>query len=169
MTGLLTFQGWFSPGQVFVLDEYCARYMVRGCHRHVSLLSDLLNKADEGFLIDPTLMHYSFAFCASHVHGNRYHFYLTFVSGYWGPSKDAKYGTLQFPFLSMKQMFVHLLTVLQWIAAVYAVTFRPDGVGTVTLEEKEKFQDVKERLRTLLEKQITNFRCWFYTMVTIIL
>ncbi|VIO87077.1 Uncharacterized protein BM_BM7580 [Brugia malayi] len=100
--------GWLSPGQVFVLDEYCARYMVRGCHRHVSLLNDLLNKADEGFLIDPTLMHYSFAFCASHVHGNR-----------------------------------------------------PDGVGTVTLEEKEKFQDVKERLRTLLEKQITNFRYCF--------
>uniref|UniRef100_A0A914UUN9 Calcium-dependent secretion activator n=1 Tax=Plectus sambesii TaxID=2011161 RepID=A0A914UUN9_9BILA len=100
--------GWFSPGQVFVLDEYCARYMVRGCHRHVSLLSDLLNKADEGHLVDPTLIHYSFAFCASHVHGNR-----------------------------------------------------PDGVGTVTLEEKERFQDIKERLRVLLEKQITNFRYCF--------
>uniref|UniRef100_A0A914C5E7 Calcium-dependent secretion activator n=1 Tax=Acrobeloides nanus TaxID=290746 RepID=A0A914C5E7_9BILA len=100
--------GWFSPGQVFVLDEYCARYMVRGCHRHVSLLNDLLNKADEGHLVDPTLIHYSFAFCASHVHGNR-----------------------------------------------------PDGVGTVTLEEKEKFQEVKERLRVLLEKQITNFRYCF--------
>ncbi|MCP9265670.1 hypothetical protein DINM_021018 [Dirofilaria immitis] len=95
--------GWFSPGQVFVLDEYCARYMVRGCHRHVSLLNDLLNKADEGFLIDPTLMHYSFAFAL----------------------------------------------------------LMPDGVGTVTLEEKEKFQDVKERLRTLLERQITNFRYCF--------
>lgn len=76
--------GWFSPAEVciligllnsqfkvFVLDEYCARYMVRGCHRHVSLLNDLLNKADQGHLIDPTLIHYSFAFCASHVHGNR--------------------------------------------------------------------------------------------------
>lgn len=69
---LLNFiQGWFSPGQIFVLDEYCARYMVRGCHRHVSLLNDLLNKAENGHMIDPTLMHYSFAFCASHVHGNR--------------------------------------------------------------------------------------------------
>uniref|UniRef100_A0A913HX65 Calcium-dependent secretion activator n=1 Tax=Strongyloides stercoralis TaxID=6248 RepID=A0A913HX65_STRER len=100
--------GWFSPGQVFVLDEYCARYMVRGCFRHVSLLEELLKKADEGHLIDPTLIHYSFAFCASHVHGNR-----------------------------------------------------PDGVGTVTLEEKEKFQEVKEKLRALLEKQITNFRYCF--------
>ncbi|EPB73406.1 hypothetical protein ANCCEY_07504 [Ancylostoma ceylanicum] len=66
--------GWFSPGQVFVLDEYCARYMVRGCYRHVTLLSNLLDKADQGQLIDPTLIHYSFAFCASHVHGNRYCF-----------------------------------------------------------------------------------------------
>ncbi|KAI6206643.1 hypothetical protein M3Y94_00936000 [Aphelenchoides besseyi] len=111
--------GWFSPGQVFVLDEYCARYLVRGCHRHVSLLNDLLNKADQGHLIDPTLIHYSFAFCASHVHGNRIYTDQT------------------------------------------ATSTHPAGVGTVTLEEKEKFQDVKERLRILLEKQITNFRYCF--------
>lgn len=36
--------------------------------------------------------------------------------------------------------------------------FRPDGVGTVTHEEKERFQVIKERLRVLLEHQITNFR-----------
>lgn len=65
-------QGWFSPGQVFVLDEYCARYGVRGCHRHLCYLSDLLERAENGAMIDPTLLHYSFAFCASHVHGNRY-------------------------------------------------------------------------------------------------
>nr|XP_023014801.1 calcium-dependent secretion activator [Leptinotarsa decemlineata] len=97
--------GWFSPGQVFVLDEYCARYGVRGCYRHLCYLSDLLDRAEKNLMIDPTLIHYSFAFCASHVHGNR-----------------------------------------------------PDGVGSVTHEEKEKFQDVKERLRVLLENQITNFR-----------
>lgn len=56
-------------------------------------------------MIDPTLIHYSFAFCASHVVGNR-----------------------------------------------------PDGAGSVTHEEKDKFQEIKERLRQLLEKQITNFR-----------
>jgi hypothetical protein len=38
---------------------------------------------------------------------------------------------------------------------------RPDGVGTVTHDEKEKFQEVKERLRILLEHQITNFRFCF--------
>ena len=64
-------QGWFSPGQVFVLDEYCARYGVRGCHRHLYYLHDLLERAESGTMIDPTLIHYSFAFCASHVHGNR--------------------------------------------------------------------------------------------------
>ncbi|ELU11902.1 hypothetical protein CAPTEDRAFT_221270 [Capitella teleta] len=100
--------GWFSPGQVFVLDEYCARYGVRGCHRHLCYLSDLLERAEQGIMIDPTLIHYSFAFCASHVHGNR-----------------------------------------------------PDGIGTVTAEEKEKFDEIKERLRLLLEQQITHFRYCF--------
>ncbi|KAK3575582.1 hypothetical protein QTP86_030515 [Hemibagrus guttatus] len=101
-------QGWFSPGQVFVLDEYCARNGVRGCHRHLCYLRDLLERADAGHMIDPTLLHYSFAFCASHVHGNR-----------------------------------------------------PDGLGTVIVEEKDRFEDIKEQLRVLLENQITNFRYCF--------
>nr|XP_021335490.1 calcium-dependent secretion activator 1 isoform X13 [Danio rerio] len=100
--------GWFSPGQVFVLDEYCARYGVRGCHRHLCYLSDLLERAEKGSMIDPTLLHYSFAFCASHVHGNR-----------------------------------------------------PDGIGTVLVNEKEHFEEIKERLRVLLENQITHFRYCF--------
>ncbi|XP_074862320.1 calcium-dependent secretion activator 1 isoform X2 [Carettochelys insculpta] len=100
--------GWFSPGQVFVLDEYCARNGVRGCHRHLCYLKDLLERAENGAMIDPTLLHYSFAFCASHVHGNR-----------------------------------------------------PDGIGTVTIEEKERFEEIKERLRLLLENQITHFRYCF--------
>lgn len=63
--------GWFSPGQLFVLDEYGARYGVRSCYRHLSYLSDLLDFAEKGVLIDPTLIHFSFAFCSSHVHGNK--------------------------------------------------------------------------------------------------
>ncbi|XP_066582682.1 calcium-dependent secretion activator isoform X2 [Prorops nasuta] len=100
--------GWFSPGQVFVLDEYCARYGVRGCFRHLCYLSDLLDRADRGLMIDPTLIHFSFAFCATHVYGNR-----------------------------------------------------TDGVGSITHEEKDKFQEIKERLRQILEKQVTNFRYSF--------
>ena len=65
-------QGWLSPGQVFVLDEYCARYGVRGCHRHLCYHTELMEHSENGAVIDPTLLHYSFAFCASHVHGNRY-------------------------------------------------------------------------------------------------
>lgn len=38
------------------------------------------------------------------------------------------------------------------------VFFRPDGIGTVTVEEKERFEEIKERLRVLLENQITHFR-----------
>eukprot|EP00066_Takifugu_rubripes_P016137 XP_011605403.1 PREDICTED: calcium-dependent secretion activator 2 isoform X2 [Takifugu rubripes] len=100
--------GWFSPGQVFVLDEYCARYGVRGCHRHLSYLTDLMDYSENNALIDPTLLHYSYAFCASHVHGNR-----------------------------------------------------PDGMGTVTVKEKERFQAVRSRLMALLENHITYFRYCF--------
>lgn len=71
--GFYILQGWFSPGQVFILDEYCARYGVRGCYRHLQYLAELLSRAEQGSMIDPTLIHYSFAFCASHVHGNRYY------------------------------------------------------------------------------------------------
>jgi len=75
-------QGWFNPGQVFVLDEYCARYGVRGCKRHLFYLDELLNNAERGTAVDPSLMHYSFAFCASHVHGHRHLTspHLTFTS-----------------------------------------------------------------------------------------
>lgn len=38
---------------------------------------------------------------------------------------------------------------------------RPDGIGTVTVEEKDMFAQVKERLRILLEHQITHFRFCF--------
>ncbi|KAM4602008.1 calcium-dependent secretion activator 2 isoform 2-T2 [Polymixia lowei] len=100
--------GWFSPGQVFVLDEYCARYGVRGCHRHLSYLKDLMEYSENKALVDPTLLHYSYAFCASHVHGNR-----------------------------------------------------PDGMGTVTREEKEQFEAIRSRLLSLLENQITHFRYCF--------
>ncbi|XP_051807510.1 calcium-dependent secretion activator 2 isoform X7 [Acanthochromis polyacanthus] len=100
--------GWFSPGQVFVLDEYSARYGIRGCHRHLSYLKALMDYSKNNVLVDPTLLHYSYAFCASHVHGNR-----------------------------------------------------PDGMGTVTVEEKEQFEAIRSRLMTLLENQITHFRYCF--------
>ena len=53
-------KGWFSPGQVFVLDEYCARYGVRGCYRHLCYLSDLLDRAEKNIMIDPTLIPVSY-------------------------------------------------------------------------------------------------------------
>ncbi|XP_065220918.1 calcium-dependent secretion activator [Planococcus citri] len=98
--------GWFSPGQIFVLDEYCARYGVRGCFRHLHYMNDLLDRAEKNTMVDPHLMHFSYAFCVSHVHGNR-----------------------------------------------------PDGVGTVTNEERDKFFETRERLIRVLEHDVTHFRC----------
>ncbi|XP_036014512.1 calcium-dependent secretion activator 1 isoform X6 [Mus musculus] len=153
--------GWFSPGQVFVLDEYCARNGVRGCHRHLCYLRDLLERAENGAMIDPTLLHYSFAFCASHVHGNsqQMHVYLSgllsntdFQGGKSPPSpepeikkdsrRESKKRKESKPHPSQEQK-------------------RPDGIGTVTVEEKERFEEIKERLRVLLENQITHFRYCF--------
>uniref|UniRef100_A0A8C7JH64 Calcium-dependent secretion activator 1-like n=1 Tax=Oncorhynchus kisutch TaxID=8019 RepID=A0A8C7JH64_ONCKI len=136
--------GWFSPGQVFVLDEYCARNGVRGCHRHLGYLGDLLERADRGAMIDPTLLHYSFAFCASHVHGNRPRghpqgrratFWISQCSSQ-GSTGNAK-------------------------SPPYRKRDGPDGLGTVKVDEKERFEEIKERLRVILEHQITNFRYCF--------
>uniref|UniRef100_A0A671QLH3 Calcium-dependent secretion activator 1-like n=1 Tax=Sinocyclocheilus anshuiensis TaxID=1608454 RepID=A0A671QLH3_9TELE len=135
--------GWFSPGQVFVLDEYCARNGVRGCHRHLCYLGDLLERADAGLMIDPTLLHYSFAFCASHVHGNSQRgSELQGAGSKSGGKKESK---------KKRKCKTQLAPG----------STRPDGLGTVKVEEKERFEEIKERLRVLLENQITNFRYCF--------
>jgi hypothetical protein len=37
--------------------------------------------------------------------------------------------------------------------------FRPDNnVSTISMEEKDRFNEVKERLKLFLEHQVTNFR-----------
>ena len=36
--------------------------------------------------------------------------------------------------------------------------FRPDGLSTVKVDEKERFEEIKERLRVILENQIVQFR-----------
>uniref|UniRef100_A0A9J7ZAS5 Ca2+-dependent activator protein for secretion a n=1 Tax=Cyprinus carpio carpio TaxID=630221 RepID=A0A9J7ZAS5_CYPCA len=156
--------GWFSPGQVFVLDEYCARYGVRGCHRHLSYLNDLLERAEKGSMIDPTLLHYSYAFCASHVHGNsqRPNELLK-----WPMSETELLSSL-FPFppepLTPSKKENKIMEVWRKRDSCnYLCVFRlrPDGIGTVTVEEKERFEEIKERLRILLENQITHFRYCF--------
>ena len=41
------------------------------------------------------------------------------------------------------------------------IFYRPDGIGTVTVEEKDLYAGIKDRMRNLLEFQITNFRYCF--------
>uniref|UniRef100_A0A672HH11 Ca2+-dependent activator protein for secretion b n=1 Tax=Salarias fasciatus TaxID=181472 RepID=A0A672HH11_SALFA len=147
--------GWFSPGQVFVLDEYCARNGVRGCHRHLCYLRDLLERGESGAIIDPTLLHYSFAFCASHVHGNRCGLKsLLFTMSVSSQSPDPRSASKRariFTFRKTKESKIPLIRGQK----------RPDGLSTVKVDEKERFEDIKERLRVLLENQIVNFRYCF--------
>uniref|UniRef100_A0A3P8PHU3 Ca2+-dependent activator protein for secretion b n=1 Tax=Astatotilapia calliptera TaxID=8154 RepID=A0A3P8PHU3_ASTCA len=142
--------GWFSPGQVFVLDEYCARNGVRGCHRHLCYLRDLLERAENGAIIDPTLLHYSFAFCASHVHGNRCVLKSPKSSQSPDPRAASKRACI-FKFRKKKESKNPLIQGEN----------RPDGLTTVIVDEKERFEDIKERLRVILENRIVNFRYCF--------
>ncbi|XP_066470247.1 calcium-dependent secretion activator 1 isoform X10 [Tiliqua scincoides] len=148
--------GWFSPGQVFVLDEYCARNGVRGCHRHLCYLSDLLERAENGAMIDPTLLHYSFAFCASHVHGNSQK--MEEILGSILPVANNPPATEVEPKKDSKKESKKRKDSK---SQPPPEPKRPDGIGTVTVEEKERFEEIKERLRLLLENQITHFRYCF--------
>ncbi|CAF1335742.1 unnamed protein product, partial [Rotaria sp. Silwood1] len=101
--------GSLSPVQSYVLEVYCSRYGVRGCLRYLYYLNDLLDRADQRFMIDPQFLHYSYVFCTSHVSRNR-----------------------------------------------------PDNnVSTITMEERDRFSEIKERLKQFLENQVTNFRFSF--------
>ncbi|XP_074813475.1 calcium-dependent secretion activator 1 isoform X1 [Natator depressus] len=155
--------GWFSPGQVFVLDEYCARNGVRGCHRHLCYLKDLLERAESGAMIDPTLLHYSFAFCASHVHGNSQQ--ITELLGGSQPNADGEGGKMLNPSATevetKKDSKKESKKRKDSKSQPNPEPKRPDGIGTVTVEEKERFEEIKERLRLLLENQITHFRYCF--------
>ncbi|XP_077181137.1 calcium-dependent secretion activator 1 isoform X10 [Paroedura picta] len=148
--------GWFSPGQVFVLDEYCARNGVRGCHRHLCYLSDLLERAENGAMIDPTLLHYSFAFCASHVHGNSQKM-EEILGGFMPIANNPPAAEVEPKKDSKKESKKRKDSKAQ----PPPEPKRPDGIGTVTVEEKERFEEIKERLRLLLENQITHFRYCF--------
>ena len=52
------------------MDEYCARYGVRGVIRQILYLNELLDHAEKGSMIDPTLLHYCYAYISSHNFGN---------------------------------------------------------------------------------------------------
>uniref|UniRef100_A0A6Q2ZG84 Calcium dependent secretion activator 2 n=1 Tax=Esox lucius TaxID=8010 RepID=A0A6Q2ZG84_ESOLU len=154
--------GWFSPGQVFVLDEYCARYGVRGCHRHLCYLRDLMDYSENNTLVDPTLLHYSYAFCASHIHA-AWLPWAQDVTGAFLPSPrhpratNTKYSVIVI-ILSQKHLYASCNEILMKNVWVFS---RPDGMGTVTEEEREQFEDIRGRLLSLLDNQITHFRYCF--------
>jgi hypothetical protein len=61
--------GWFSPGQKFVLDEYCSRYGVRQAYHYLCWLEEQLQRAWQGTMIDPGLVHYCYTWIEAHICG----------------------------------------------------------------------------------------------------
>ncbi len=62
-------RGLFSPAQMFVLDEFCARYGVRDPFRHMTCLQEWLDRLERGVSIWPVMMQSSFCFCQMHIGG----------------------------------------------------------------------------------------------------
>uniref|UniRef100_A0A8D0AKF1 Calcium dependent secretion activator 2 n=1 Tax=Sander lucioperca TaxID=283035 RepID=A0A8D0AKF1_SANLU len=139
--------GWFSPGQVFVLDEYCARYGVRGCSRHLSYLKDLMDYSENNALVDPTLLHYSYAFCASQ----------STETGLMGWGTVAVEEKEQFEAIRSRLM---ALLENQITHFRYCFPFgRPDGAlkATLSLQERVLMKDITtpvppEEMKKLVQK-----------------
>jgi hypothetical protein len=62
-------RGLFSPEQLYILDEFCARYGVRDPFRHFTCLKEWMAREEEGVSIWPVMMLSSFRFCQMHVGG----------------------------------------------------------------------------------------------------
>lgn len=60
-----------SAGELFVLDEYNARYAVKPFRRHLAYLRNLLYWTEQGFIVDPRLIRDSFAFCCQAANDGR--------------------------------------------------------------------------------------------------
>lgn len=62
-------RGLFSPSQMYVMDEFCARYSVRDSFRHLTCLKTWLDFEEQGEPIWPVMLLSSFRFCQMHVGG----------------------------------------------------------------------------------------------------
>jgi hypothetical protein len=62
-------RGLFSPEQLYILDEFCARYGVRDPFRHFTCLREWMAREEGGVSIWPVMMLSSFRFCQMHVGG----------------------------------------------------------------------------------------------------
>lgn len=64
-------RGLFSPGQLFVTDEYCSRYCVRDCTRHIICMQQWLKAEEMESSIWPLMLYSSFRFVQMHVAGKK--------------------------------------------------------------------------------------------------
>lgn len=146
---------------MFVVEEYSARYGVRDSFRHLSFVDLLLRKADEGYFIDPMLIHCSYSFASSHVHGIR----NDGVAVVLMEEKEQ--------FAEIKQ---RLLQMIEKELSNFRMSFpfgRPDGAlkSLLTLLETVLYRDAvtpptTEEVREVVGRCLENAACNSYTKLT---
>jgi hypothetical protein len=65
-------RGFFSPSQMYLIDEYCARYCIRLSHRHLTCLWEWLQMELKGWTIWPVMLLHSFGFYQMNVFENKF-------------------------------------------------------------------------------------------------
>lgn len=128
--------GWLSPSQVFVLDEYCARYGVRTCFRQLSYLSSLIEFADKhNRCIDYSLLSYAYDFCSQYVSGASSAHLHPLLPGH------ASYATVFSGGIKQQQ--------------------QQQQATSVTVEERDLFNCVRGKLLKLLRLHLSDFVLYF--------
>jgi len=147
--------GWLTPGQLFVIEEYCSRYGVRGCLRHLYYLDGLLQKCENKLLIDPSVLHLSYTYCASHIYATS------------AKDRPSGGGTVT---QSEKEQFMKIKTRLRTQVDSYLGNFRfsfpfgrPVGAlkATLSLMEKVLMKDLTtavppNEFKSVIKKSLEN-------------
>ena len=153
--------GWFSPSQTYVIDEYCARYGIRGSLRYLSLMNECLDRCEQGVVIDPALILQAYNFCQTQVAGGK----PDGLASIMVEERDR--------LLIIKS---RLMTLLEYQITNFRYCFpfgRPEGAlkSALGLLEKVLMKDwttgaTSEEVQTVLKKWLENAAYVNYTQIS---
>ncbi|KAL5265118.1 hypothetical protein ACHWQZ_G006007 [Mnemiopsis leidyi] len=153
-------RGWLSTGQEFALQEYAERYGIRYLTVHLSYLKELVNYAEEGYVIDPNKFRDLFKNCCNYIQGKNSD------DGVWTVTKEE--------FLEFYEVRTQLKSLLMQQITHFRNSFpfgRPDNALKTTIKLLEQVLTHKIELKVDLpdllayeEEEMTSLECRKQTM-----